>query len=391
MSPAATTMTREAIALAVDGGNSKTDLALVRSDGALLALVRGPLGSPHHIGLEGCVTLLGSLLDEAVRVAGLERPRASIADVACLALAGLDFPEEERQLHDAVAGLGWARTLTARNDTFAVLRAGTDRGWGVAVTCGTGINCVGIGPDGRHVRFPSLGAITGDWGGGYDLGVAALGAAARSEDGRGPVTTLEQVVPGHFSLATPLALAEALHTGAIPDRRLAELSPLVFQAADHDGVAADLVERLTREIVAFIRAAIDRLDLGHAVPEVLLGGGLMQAADQRLVELTSARLAALGLTVEVRAVTSPPIVGAALLCLDDIGADQAAYARARRELEVAVAQARVADAGPAGRAPAGRAPAGRAPAGRALAGEAGRGGRAPSGAPSPVTRNARRG
>ena len=52
------------------------------------------------------------------------------------------------------------------NDTFAVLRAGTERGWGVAVVCGAGINCVGVSPDGRHARFPALGTITGDWGGG---------------------------------------------------------------------------------------------------------------------------------------------------------------------------------------------------------------------------------
>ncbi len=50
------------------------------------------------------------------------------------------------------------------NDTFALLRSGTDRGWGVAVVCGGGINCVGLTADGREVRFPSLGPITGDWG-----------------------------------------------------------------------------------------------------------------------------------------------------------------------------------------------------------------------------------
>ena len=94
-----------------------------------------------------------------------------------------------------------------------MLRAGTERGWGVAVVCGAGINCVGVGPDGRHARFPALGAITGDWGGGFDLGLAALSAAARSEDGRGPRTPLEQAVPAHFGLATPRELAEAIHLG----------------------------------------------------------------------------------------------------------------------------------------------------------------------------------
>ena len=41
--------------LAVDGGNSKTDLALVEPDGGLIARARGPLSSPHHVGLDGCL------------------------------------------------------------------------------------------------------------------------------------------------------------------------------------------------------------------------------------------------------------------------------------------------------------------------------------------------
>ena len=57
-----------------------------------------------------------------------------------------------------------------RNDTFAVLRAGTERPWGVAVVCGYGTNCSGIGPDGRSFRFPAFGEISGDWGGGQDIG-----------------------------------------------------------------------------------------------------------------------------------------------------------------------------------------------------------------------------
>src|SRR6478735_7838014 len=105
------------------------------------------------------------------------------------------------------AGRGWAARLRVGNDTFAVLRAGTESGWGVAITCGAGINCVGVGPDGRHVRFPALGEISGDWGGGYDVGLAGISAAARSEDGRGPATALERLVPEHFGLPAPSELA----------------------------------------------------------------------------------------------------------------------------------------------------------------------------------------
>ncbi len=56
--------------LAVDGGNSKTDLALVGRDGSVLALVRGPLSSPHHIGVDGCLGVLERLLADATSDGG---------------------------------------------------------------------------------------------------------------------------------------------------------------------------------------------------------------------------------------------------------------------------------------------------------------------------------
>src|SRR5919197_1455687 len=247
------------VALAVDGGNSKTDLALVRDDGGVLALVRGGMSSPHHIGLEGSVELLQRLYADAVEQAGLAAP----VDVAHVLLAGLDFPTEERALHAALATRGWAR--------------------GVAVVCGAGINCVGVGPDGRHARFPALGAISGDWGGGYDVGLAALGAAARSEDGRGPTTRLEEAVPAYFGKRTPSELAEAIHLGEIQHRRLVELAPVVFDEAGTDPVAAALVDRLASEVVAMAEVALRRLDLLGEPVEVLLGGGLFQRADTALV------------------------------------------------------------------------------------------------------------
>ena len=324
------------VVLAVDGGNSKTDLALVRADGELLAHVRGPLSSPHHLGLDACIDLLQGLLDEAVEVARLSRNGARVAEVAELYLAGVDFPAEERQLQDAVEARDWAARTTVGNDTFAVLRAGTARGWGVAVVCGAGINCVGVAPDGRHLRFPALGAITGDWGGGYDVGLGALSAAARSEDGRGPTTSLEQAVPTHFGLQTPLEVAEAIHGGRVAQRRLIELAPVVFVEAAQDRVAAEIVERLAAEVVALARVAITRLDLGREPVEVLLGGGLLRAGDGRLLGAIEDGLRELGEQIVVHRTSSPPVVGAALYGLDALGADEEAGARAREQLAAAV-------------------------------------------------------
>ena len=190
-----------AIVLAVDGGNSKTDLALVRDDGAA-ARPRARaalLAAPPRARRGGRAAAAAARRGARDRRA---RPDTPIA-IAEVFLAGVDFPAEEDELRRALEERSWADEIVVGNDTLALLRAGTERGWGVAVVCGAGINCVGVAPDGRELRFPALGAITGDWGGGYDVGLAALSAAARSEDGRGPKTSLERSVPAFFELDSP--------------------------------------------------------------------------------------------------------------------------------------------------------------------------------------------
>ena len=323
--------------LAVDGGATKTDLALVSADGALLALERGPLSSPHYLGLEGSLDVLAELLERAASGAGLPTDDGPVTEVGQLLIAGLDLPSEVEDFHAAVGARGWSTRTIVDNDTFAILRAGTEQGWGVAVVCGTGINCVGVAPDGRHARFPALGAITGDWGGGYDVGLAAVSAAARSEDGRGQKTALEQAVPAHFGLATPTELAEAIHHGRIPQKRLGELPRAVFAEAGQDEVAAAIVQRLADEVVALARVALERLDLTEEPVEVLLGGGLLRPGNGTLESAIEAGLREVGHAITVRNTESPPIVGAALLGLDELGADTQAQERARRELDDAVA------------------------------------------------------
>lgn len=322
------------VALAADGGNSKTDLALVRSDGRLLALVRGPASSPHYVGFDGCEAILAELLGQALEKAGLPADWP-VADVAHFQMAGVDFPAEEETLQAALDKRGWATRTSVGNDTFAVLRAGSTRPWGVGVVCGSGINCVGVSPDGRHVRFPSLGWISGDWGGGGDVGQAAVSAAARSEDGRGPVTSLEKAVPAHFGLTTPLELTEAFHQGRIPQRRSLELTRVVFAEAATDAVAAAIIARVADEVLAMVRVALDKLDLTRENVDVVLGGGLFQSGDELLVGLVTAGLAEIGSGLVARTAQTPPIVGAALLGLDDLGAGREAEERLRVEMKEA--------------------------------------------------------
>jgi N-acetylglucosamine kinase-like BadF-type ATPase len=255
------------------------------------------------------------------------------ADLAVLLIAGLDFPDEEDAYLAEARRREWATTIEVGNDTYAVLRAGTDRGWGVAVTCGAGINCVGVAPDGRQARFASLGALSGEWGGADGVGSEALWMAARSEEGRGERTQLEHLVPEHFGLATPVALARAIHSGSIPSRRLGELSPVVFGVAETDSVAGSIVDRLAGEVVAFVRAALLRLELAEDEVEVVLGGSVLQSGNRRLLHGIEAGLREVGPRLSMKVARSRPIVGSVLLGLDRLGAGADAYDRVRSELD----------------------------------------------------------
>jgi N-acetylglucosamine kinase-like BadF-type ATPase len=325
------------VVLAVDGGNVKTDLALVGVDGRLLSLVRGGRSSPHQVGLHGCVEVLDTLLARARANAGLDSGRSFKAATAQIMIAGADLPEELAALRAALDRLDWSAQLSVDNDTLALLRSGTDRGWGVAVVCGGGINCLGVAPDGREVRFPSLGAISGDWGGGYDVGIAALMAAARSADGRGPRTALESEVPEYFELAEPLDVARAVHLRELPAERLGELARVVFPAAQADPVAAEIVSRLAEEVIVLALTALRRLELLSEVTDVVLGGGLIRAAPQTAIDQIAAGVLEVAPNANVVVAPTAPIVGAALLALDQVGAKRVAGDRAREELTVAFA------------------------------------------------------
>ena len=95
--------------LAVDGGNSKTDLALVDADGRLLAAVRGPTTSHQQVGLADGIAGLVTLTDQARIVAGLDGG-APGATIGVYGLAGADTAADTRRLHTAIEAEDLAAT-----------------------------------------------------------------------------------------------------------------------------------------------------------------------------------------------------------------------------------------------------------------------------------------
>ncbi|MFJ4537694.1 N-acetylglucosamine kinase [Streptomyces tibetensis] len=311
--------------LAIDAGNSKTDVAIVTADGDVLAMARGGGFRPPAVGVDTAMDALAETVTRALTTAGL----TSVTHVsACLANA--DFPVEEDQLATALRARAWGTTVTVRNDTFAILRAGVTEPRGVAVVCGAGINCVGMRPDGRTARFPALGRVSGDWGGGWGLSEEALWHASRAEDGRGAPTALAHTLPAHFGLPSVYALVEALHLEHIPTLRRHELTPVLFAtAADGDPIARTIVERQAEEVVSMAVVALTRLDLLEEPTPVLLGGGVLAARHAQLNNHIEHLLTTRAPKACPQVVASSPVLGAALLGLDEIGPKEGAQERLR--------------------------------------------------------------
>jgi N-acetylglucosamine kinase-like BadF-type ATPase len=326
--------------LAIDGGNSKTDVALVADDGTLLASARGPGINAHVVGVDQTVLILDAVVKQAA--AQLDRRhrvrsgRVARHTVACLANA--DLPEEEAEHAAAVQAQGWSATATVVNDTFAILRAGLPDGiaphWGAAVVCGAGINAVGVAPDGRVFRYLALGTISGDWGGGHGLGLEVLWHAMRAEDGRGPHTALARHLTSHFGVERVEEVTLGIHKGKIGEDDLTGLAPLLLRAADEgDPVARTVVERLAGEISVMAITAMRRLGLTGLATPVVLGGGVITARNPLLMSGITRRLAEAAPAAEVRVIDVPPVAGAALLGLDHVRAPAAATARLRAAYE----------------------------------------------------------
>ena len=270
---------------------------------------------------------IGATVTTALRAAGGH----GTVPTGVYCLAGVDLPVDEQQVGDAVADRGWTTGVVVRNDTFAIWRAGARRAWGVGVVCGSGLNCVGVGPDGASVRFPSLGELSGDHAaGGSWLGVRTLGLALRAHDGRGAPTVLTRLVPAHFGVDTPEAVLEAVYSGTLPYHRLFELARVCLDAAAADDDAArGAADLLADEVVAMAGAAVDRLGVGDREVEVVVGGGVFESPHPGFVIRVEDGLRRHAPDLVLRRLDHPPVVGAGLLTLDAMGADPAAWDRLR--------------------------------------------------------------
>lgn len=130
----------------------------------------------------------------------------------------------------------------------------------MVVISGGGSVAYGRNAAGQESRVGGWGHLLGDEGSGYWIGLEAARAALRSSAGVIPLTTLERAVWASLEVADSGELTQRVYSGAVTDRDLALLVPVVErEAAGGDEAARGILDRAAGHLFALVRAAVARL------------------------------------------------------------------------------------------------------------------------------------
>ncbi len=256
----------------IDGGGTRTTLALADDEGRELARRVGPAGLVDPRAPAATAGMLAALVRDALAGSGLhERPAA-----LCAGLAGVGNESERREVEAALAASGVAGRVSVTTDGAIALEGALGGGAGILLIAGTGSVGYGRGVDGRVERCGGWGMIVGDEGSAWSLGRGGLAAALRAADGRGPQTLLLPRFLEVLELAGPSGIPP--WAGRAEKADVAALAIHVLDAAEEgDGVAVRIVRREARELASHAVALARRLGPWEGAVPVVFHGGTLQA------------------------------------------------------------------------------------------------------------------
>jgi glucosamine kinase len=254
--------------IGIDGGGTKTDLALVDEHGVLLARVHGETCNQAVVGFEAAVAVLSALIDRAMAEASLDLP----ASAGWIGMAGADRPDDRSR---------FARKLRSRcgnlritNDAELVL-SGTPQGTGIALIAGTGSIAFARNERGDSGRSGGWGHVIGDEGSAYMVAVDGLRAVAAETDGRGPATRLTADLLTWWRAERAELLIPRIYDPTVKKADIAASAPVVVAAAEAgDQVATTILQRAGDDLAVLTASLLDRVPF-ETRPVVAGTGGLL--------------------------------------------------------------------------------------------------------------------
>jgi len=217
------------------------------------------------------IGVIADLCREVASKGGAELPVAGL----WAGIAGAGTEPTRGLVETALREAGLSLRTAVGVDAEAIFHDAFPSGPGILLISGTGSIALGRGVDGSTLRVGGWGAHLGDEGSGYRIGLSALRALARGEDGRGVSTDLRDPVLKALGLDRPADLIKWMAAARKAD--VAALVPLICEVAEAgDGAATTVIEVAVVALVEHVQTLIRRFDPWPAPPEVAFAGGLIE-------------------------------------------------------------------------------------------------------------------
>ncbi|NQU09146.1 hypothetical protein HQ590_00020, partial [bacterium] len=193
---------------------------------------------------------------------------------------------------------------------------------GLSLICGTG--SVGWGRNERgQTSMTSCWGPLGDEGSAYDIARRGVNNAFWAWDGRGPRTLLTSMLLKMFRQKDLREVCTPLYTSPNLRKDFASLAQLVTRAADQgDQVALSVLREGAHQIAHFLATCANNLHLGEKGYLVAsANSGLVTGSNYRYFKMIRQELRRIHPKADLVRPKFEPVVGAALIALDQIGVD----------------------------------------------------------------------
>jgi len=296
------------LVVGIDGGGTKTSalLAKIRKDG-FEVLGRGIAGAsnPRVVGFENASLEIHTAIHAAFQQAKI--PLCKVHRLVA-GLSGAGREEERKRMGELLQDM--AQKVEVTSDANLILEEGLLHGWGIAVIAGTGSMILGKNHDGTLLRSGGWGTQLGDEGSAYAIGMSALKALCKMQDGLLESGPLRELLLGKLGLTKVEDLIAPMAEGTWGKETIAELALEVLALAEkNDLLANQLLQEQANALAQGMAGLYRRLQIAPAATPLAFAGSLFCKSNLYRT-LFIDQLHTLGVPLEMQSTVHEPALGA---------------------------------------------------------------------------------
>jgi N-acetylglucosamine kinase-like BadF-type ATPase len=254
--------------LGIDGGGTKTELALSDPEGKIVSRLFMDGCNPNTVGIERTKRIIEDGIIQACK----DVPLSSVVVYAGIAGCASEIYADE--IKTMLEKMSFA-AFDVGSDNNNIVAAGLGNNEGITMILGTGI-CSYVVKKEETKRIAGWGYLFDNGGSAFHIGRDAINAYFSAYDGTGEETTLAQRIKQTFGYSNE-ELLKYLYSGG--NKLVSSYAMYVFEEAEKgDKVSVSILKKHIAEIARLIRASLSHFsDYDKKIP-VILGGGLTNQA-----------------------------------------------------------------------------------------------------------------